>query len=110
VPCCPIGAGATTQDAVAEVEHLGSDQPVRVEGRKLERDTHRVGGRLQAHMLVLRAGIAIDLAARRLTRERYGGQLIDAVLGPFGNRHGAPTKLQHECGHDAMTLASFKGL
>jgi hypothetical protein len=66
----PIDAGATTQDAVAEVEHLGSDQPVRVEGRKFERDPHRVGGRLQAHMLVIPSGIAMDLAARRFTRER----------------------------------------
>jgi hypothetical protein len=39
VSFCPIDAGATVQDAVAEVEHLGRDQPAQVEGRKLERES-----------------------------------------------------------------------
>jgi len=57
----------------------------------------------------MRAGIAIDLAARRLTRERNGGQLINAVLGALADRHGVPTKLRRECGLDAMTLAFSEG-
>jgi len=46
----------------------------------------------------MRASIAIDFAARQLTRERLGGQLINAVLGAIADRYGLPTKLRRACG------------
>ena len=50
---------------------------------KLERDTHRAGDCLRSHRLMLRTDIAIELAGHRFTRERHGGQLINAVHGPI---------------------------
>ena len=58
--CCAIGRVRPVQSAVGEVEHLGPDQPVQVEGSNLEQTP----------------------TVRAASSGPTGGQLINAVLAP----------------------------